>query len=156
MNFLFKVFVSCSEIPKAKLPLNRQTGCRQGGSHLALLLLCFVAYCDVAVLSLTKKQVLSPILSESSSFNHPPSVCKETLIIRLRCAGCVLSRSPSAGSSICTLTRAALVPPQWVPVQHIQADALGALGVLHFSHRHQAASVPFLLAGRWLLLGNIS
>lgn len=39
MNFLFKVVTSCSRIPKAKPSFNRQTGCRQGDSHFALLLL---------------------------------------------------------------------------------------------------------------------
>lgn len=97
MNFLFKVFISCSRNPKAKLSLNRQTGCRQGDSHFVLRLLHFVVYFGVAVLSLTKKQVLSPILLESSSFNHPPSVCRKTLIIRLRCAGWVPSNSPFYG-----------------------------------------------------------
>jgi len=91
MSFLFMVVTSCSRIPKPKPSLNRQMGCRQGDSYFALLLLQFLAYFILAVLSLTKKQVLSPMLLESCPFNHPPNLYGQNPTSWLLCGGCVLS-----------------------------------------------------------------
>lgn len=116
MYFLFKVVTSCSRIPKAKPSFNRQTGCRKGDSYLALLLLHFLVYFILAVLSLTKKQVLSLILLESSSFNHPPNVYEENLLIGLLRAACMLSdssRTVSTDSARSSWPGARAAPPGW-------------------------------------------
>lgn len=68
MSFLFKVVTSCSRVSTGRRAADRE-------SH-TLLFYClqFLVYFILAALSLTKKQVVSPTLLESSPFNHSPHV----------------------------------------------------------------------------------
>lgn len=88
----------------------------------------------LAVLSITKKQVLSPVLLESFPCNHPPDVYEANLILRLRAGQVVCSPiPPSVGSSLRAVSTGN-ASASW------PGDALGASGVLHFSRRAPGSS----------------